>query len=477
MDDVMIFSPDLDAHLVDLDHALKALEEAGFKICLDKSEFCMEEMAFLGHIVTKDGLRPDPAKVVAVREAPIPQTLTQVRAFLGLSSYYRRFIFSFSEVATPLNRLLCKDVKLIWTKECQEAFDRLKDALTSAPILVRPDFDQIFILQTDWQPNSVAAILCQKDENNRDRVIEYASSSLSPAQRKYAATEGECYAVIWAVKHFRPYLYGHPFLLQTDHQALQYMPTMKDPTGKIARWIMTLQQFHYKPQYRPGTSHTNVDGLTRLLPPPNPKPSEIIRKEKEKEEEEEEDPTLPSTSLVIRRRRKRKPSSFPLPHVRMVCSSFPLRTTGEFSSSFPLPPAPASDLTGDRHIPKRKNRQRVRAPRSVPQNSEFVPAWADWNASGEENPQQIAYNIINRAEEELELREMHAQLRPSLTESLSPSTPPPRCVPPSLLESVFSQHLALFPQNVGHRSYLPPFHASECRSLFPLSSYRESLRE
>ncbi|GBG66530.1 hypothetical protein CBR_g63113 [Chara braunii] len=208
-------------------------EDAGFKVALEKSEFFLSEISFLGYIVTVDGLKPDPRKVAAVQEAPAPVTLTQVRAFLGLASYYRRFNKGFAGVAKPLMNLLKKEEQLIWTPECEATFQALKEALTSAPVLARPDPTRPFSLYTDWQPQAISAVLTQHGADGREHVIEYASKMLSQAQANYEVCKGKCLAVVWGIQHFRPYLYGQKFVLVTDHQPLLSLRNNTNYTGTL----------------------------------------------------------------------------------------------------------------------------------------------------------------------------------------------------------------------------------------------------
>ncbi|GBG64984.1 hypothetical protein CBR_g48733 [Chara braunii] len=185
MDDILFFSKTYEYHVEHVEWVLHALKDAGFKVALEKSEFFLSEISFLGYIVTVDGLKPDPRKVAAVREAPAPVTLTQVRAFLGLASYYRCFIRSFASLSKPLANLLKKEEQLIWTPECEAAFRALKEALTSAPVLARPDPTRQFALHTDWQSQVILAVLTQQGTDGREHVIEYASKTLSQAQSNY----------------------------------------------------------------------------------------------------------------------------------------------------------------------------------------------------------------------------------------------------------------------------------------------------
>ncbi|GBG79447.1 hypothetical protein CBR_g29594 [Chara braunii] len=228
---------------------------AGFKI------------SFLGYVVTRGGLRPDSRKVAAVKEAPVPTSLTQVRAFLGLASYYRRFIKGFAAIARPLTNLLRKDQPLSWDAECQQAFATLKDALATTPILIRPNPSKQFILITDWQPEAISAILAQKGNDGREHVIEYASRTVPDERRNDSSPQGECYAIVWGIQHFHPYLYGQKFRLVTDHKPLLELKKLTNYTGVIGRWVVRLQEYDFDIVHRKTERHGNADGLTRLHRP------------------------------------------------------------------------------------------------------------------------------------------------------------------------------------------------------------------
>ncbi|GBG60541.1 hypothetical protein CBR_g8565 [Chara braunii] len=191
MDDILVYSQTYHGHTQHIEWTLGALRDAGFKIALEKSEFFLSKISFLGYVLTRGGLRPDSRKVAAVKEAPVPTSLTQVRAFLGLASYYRRFIKGFAAIARPLTNLLRKDQPLSWDAECQQAFPTLKDAMATAPILTRSDSSKQFIIITDWQPEAISAILAQKGNNGREHVIEYASRTVPDERRNDSAPQAK----------------------------------------------------------------------------------------------------------------------------------------------------------------------------------------------------------------------------------------------------------------------------------------------
>ncbi|GBG79950.1 hypothetical protein CBR_g30212 [Chara braunii] len=197
MDDILVYSETYHGHAQHIEWTLGTLRDAGFKIALENSEFFLSEISFLGYVVTRGGLRPDSRKVAAVKEAPVPTSLTQVRAFLGLTSYYRRFIKGFAAIARPLTNLLRKDQPLSWDAEYEQAFATLKEGLATAPILIRPDPSKQFILITDRQPETISAILVQKGNDGREHVIEYASRTVADERKNDSTPQGECYA-IWS---------------------------------------------------------------------------------------------------------------------------------------------------------------------------------------------------------------------------------------------------------------------------------------
>ncbi|GBG75512.1 hypothetical protein CBR_g20143 [Chara braunii] len=277
MDDILVYSSSYEGHVQHIEWALPALRDAGFKVALEKCQFFLTTISFLGHVVTDKALQPEPQKVAAVRDAPVPTTITQVRAFVGLASYYRRFIKGFAAIAGPLTNLLRKDQPLIWTPECDQVFSKLKAALISAPVLIRLDPEKPFVLITDWQPEAISAILAQVGPSGLESVVEYASKSVPACKRNYAAPTGECYATLWGISHFRAYLYGRKFTLVTDYEPLVALKKSKDYSGMIGRWATVLQSMDFDIRHRKHERHENADGLTRLHRPEKvPRNEEVI---------------------------------------------------------------------------------------------------------------------------------------------------------------------------------------------------------
>jgi hypothetical protein len=264
IDDLCIHASNWHEFVTATDMVLTRLIQGKLKLAPEKCLFGHRQVGYLGHLVSKEGTAPDPKKVEAAMQLLPPRTVTEVRAFLGLVGYYRRFIASYSLIAKPLNYLTQKDVSFVWTDSQQAAFEALKASLLSAPILARPDPQQPFILDTDFQQFAIAAVLSQVGEDGLEHVVAYASKGLNKAAQKWPPYEGEMYAVVWSVGKFRQYLdNGLEFLLRTDHRPLLTLPTTANPTRKVAGWITKLQGYRFKVQYREGAKHSNADGLSR----------------------------------------------------------------------------------------------------------------------------------------------------------------------------------------------------------------------
>ena len=264
LDDTIVYSRTFDDHLRHLNEVFYRIRKAGLRLNIEKCNFWMQRLPFLGHIIAPSGIAPDPAKIEAVQKIRLPRNVTELRSFLGLAGYYRQFIQNFSAIAKPLNRLLQKDEPYRWTHVQQEAFIELKNRLTAAPILAYPDFRKTFILATDASYYGFGATLSQLDHNRKEHPIAYASKSLRKEEVNYGATELECAAVVWAIEHFHKYLGTTHFILVTDHSALKWLRSA-EPKGRIGRWILKLQPYNFEILHKPGRIHSNVDALSHLL--------------------------------------------------------------------------------------------------------------------------------------------------------------------------------------------------------------------
>ena len=263
IDDILVFSKTFEEHLTHLEQIFNRLRQAGLRLKLKKCTFAQPKVEYLGHVVTRDGIEVDPKKVEAVKGFPQPTNLKTLRSFLGLASYYRRFIPNFSKEARPLHSLTGKNAPFVWTPTCQQAFDKLKQLLTNAPVLAFPNFELDFILETDASGDGLGAVLAQKHQDGGIRPVAFASRTLQPHEKNYGATELEALGVVWAAKHFRPYLYGHHCDLYTDHEALKSLLNTPQPSGKLARWGMAIQELDLSIHYRPGKKNSNADALSR----------------------------------------------------------------------------------------------------------------------------------------------------------------------------------------------------------------------
>ena len=271
LDDIIVFSSTWEEHLARLREVFERLRHAKLKLGAPKCTFAAKEVSYLGHRVTEEGLLPDPSLLAAIRDIPPPKTATEVRSFLGLAGYYRRYVKGFAAIAAPLHALTRKDALFHWSEDCQAAFDQLKNRLTTSPITAFPDFSQAFRLYTDASTAGLGAILAQV-RDGKERIICCASRALNKAEKSYPATKLECLAIVWAVAKFRPYLMAIPFEVFTDHYALQWLKTMRTGSALLHRWSAALEEYDYTVRHRPGKVQTHVDGLSRL--PVGPAPSE-----------------------------------------------------------------------------------------------------------------------------------------------------------------------------------------------------------
>jgi len=264
LDDIVIINSDYDSHMVTLTKVMERIAKAGLTINFEKSKFCREQLKYLGYIIDKHGLRVDPCKIEAILNFPAPRKVRQLRRFLGMTSWYRRFVPNFAQIASPLNALTGKGVIFRWTPACERAFMDLKDRLCSAPILSCPDFSRMFTLQTDASGSGLGAVLTQQFPEG-ERVICYLSRGLTKAERNYSGTQLECLCVLWAVEKLRPYLEGYHFEIITDCFSLQWLENLKDPLGKLARWALRLQEYDYTLIHRKGSLNVVPDALSRAL--------------------------------------------------------------------------------------------------------------------------------------------------------------------------------------------------------------------
>ncbi|GFW30483.1 retrovirus-related Pol polyprotein from transposon 412 [Trichonephila clavipes] len=255
-------------HLQNIRKVLSKLSDANLKLNPSKCKFFQKEVNYLGHIISAEGVRTDPEKVSAVKNWKRPENLRELRSFLGLCTYYRKFVKGFSNIARPLHKLTESKQKFQWTKECEDSFLQLKEALTSSPILIYPQPDKPFILDTDASNESVGAVLSQEIDG-QERVVAYWSKCLSIPERNYCVTRKELLAIVKAIEHFHHYLYGQKFLLRTDHASLTWLMNFRNTEDQVARWIQRLNEYYFDIRHRKGSSHGNADALSRRPCPEN----------------------------------------------------------------------------------------------------------------------------------------------------------------------------------------------------------------
>ena len=263
MCNVLVIGCTFEQHLENLADVLQAISNAGLKLKLSKCSFAKSSLDFLGYTISSTGLSPNPGKVEAIRNFPVPTNLAELRRFLGMTSYYRRFISGSSDIANRLNRLTQKDVPFCWTERCNIAFEKLKEKLASAPVLAFPMLNEDYILYTDASDVGIGAVLCQKADDGDEKVISFVSKAFSGAEKNWTTTEEEAYAVVWALQYFHPYVYGRKVTIYTDHKALKWLQDIKQPNGKLARWILKLEEYDYTIEHLPGIMVQHADALSR----------------------------------------------------------------------------------------------------------------------------------------------------------------------------------------------------------------------
>lgn len=262
LDDIIVFAKSFEEQLERLDEVFTRLHEAGLKLSPKKCTLFQEDVDFLGHNVSRNGISTDPKKVAAVKEWPVPKNVKDVRSFLGICSYYRRFVRNFADIAKPLHKQTEKGCSFTWTESCQKAFETLKTALTTAPILGYPTAEGSFIVDTDASNEGMGAVLSQV-QGDTEKVISYFSKTFSKPEKKYCVTRRELLAVVASIKHFHHYLYGRRFLVRSDHGALRWLLNFKNPEGQIARWFEVLATYDFSIEHRAGRLHSNADALSR----------------------------------------------------------------------------------------------------------------------------------------------------------------------------------------------------------------------
>ena len=275
LDDILVTGPTDKDHLRTLNEVLSRLDKAGVRLKRKKCAFFQPSVEYLGHIISASGLQPTDKKVKALKEAPVPRNVSQLKSFLGLLNYYGKFVPRLSTVLAPLHTLLQKKTTWSWGPGQQAAFDKVKALLTSDSVLAHYDQNKPLLLACDASPYGIGAVLSHTEADGSERPVAYASRTLGPAEKKYSQLDKEALAIVFGIKRFHQYLAGRHFTILSDHKPLQHLfqektgiPTLA--SARIQRWALLLSAYDYQIQYKPGNSHANADVLSRLPLPDLP---------------------------------------------------------------------------------------------------------------------------------------------------------------------------------------------------------------
>ena len=275
IDDILVTGTTDDDHLHNLEEVLTRLEKANLRLKRNKCAFLLPSVEYLGHRISAQGLQPTQEKIQAIRNAPPPQNVSQLKSFLGLLNYYCKFLPNLSSTLAPLYMLLQKNKAWCWNSQQQQAFQRAKESLTSDSLLVHYDPSKELMVACDASPYGVGAVLSHKMDDGQDKPIAFVSRSLAPAEKKYSQLDKEALAIIFGVKRFHQYLFGRHFTILSDHKPLQHLfnehrATPPLASARIQRWALTLGAYDYSITYKSGSSHGNADMLSRLPLPEAP---------------------------------------------------------------------------------------------------------------------------------------------------------------------------------------------------------------
>jgi transposase InsO family protein len=265
LDDIITHASSWGKHMDGLEKVFQRISEAGMFCQPKKCHFGKRELKYLGFLISKSGIKMDPAKIEAVKNIATPKNKTSLLTFLGMTGHYRRFVRQYADVAAPLHELT-KDVPFVWEEKQTKAFETLKERLITAPILRFPDFKKEFVLQTDASDFSLGAVLAQGDEQGREQVVAYISHKLTDAERKWTVREKEAFAVVWACDQLRYYLIGKHFKIKTDHKNIASVKWVLNYTkhDRLGRWALLLQEFHFTIEAIKGKENSVADALSRL---------------------------------------------------------------------------------------------------------------------------------------------------------------------------------------------------------------------
>ena len=265
IDDILVHTKTWEEHVVALHAVLKRLKEAGLSARPSKSEFGLKSVEFLGHDVGQGVVQPNKRNLGKISDRERPYTKKEVRSLIALAGFYREYIPNFATMVAQFTDLTKKRMpnKIKWNDGLEASFVELKRALLSNPVLKLPELQKEFVLRTDASDVGIGAALMQ-EQDGKLFPVSYASRKLLPREQNYSTIERECLAIIWAVQKFHMYLYGRPFVIQTDHRSLTYLDKAKFLNGRIMRWAMTLQQYDYRIESIQGRDNVEADYLSRV---------------------------------------------------------------------------------------------------------------------------------------------------------------------------------------------------------------------
>jgi hypothetical protein len=265
LDDILIYSNNLEDHYNHVKLVIERLRKHNLKVKLSKCKFAQTRIEYLSHIIEDGKISPNPAKVAAVANATRPKTVKQVQSFLGLVSYYRKFIKNCSTIMSPMIKLSQKDTDFIWTTECEDAFNKLKSYLIDEnKVLTLPDFSKPFQIETDASKRGVGGVLSQK-VGKHFQPVAYFSKHLSRTESNYSTSEREMLGIVLSVEHFKEYVYGRDIKIITDHEPLKFLSTADVPSSRLARLQKRLNIYNYTIEYRAGKLNGNADALSRMV--------------------------------------------------------------------------------------------------------------------------------------------------------------------------------------------------------------------
>ena len=282
IDDILIYTKTVEEHEKLVEWVLQRLQEEGYLTHPDKCEFFQKEVSFLGHVLNAEGISVQQHKVKAMQDWPAPKNKREVRGFLGLTGYYRRFIKEYGKLAIPLTDLMHEDVKFQWGEEEQKAFDALKERLTNAPVLAHPDPEKQFIVHTDASGFAVSAVLSQKQDDGKVRPLAYLSKKMSTAEMNYHTFDQELLAIVTCIDKWKAYITGtrQKVLIYTDHYALQWIKSCKELKPRQARWLEDICEVDFEVHHVPGKANRAADALSRR---PDHQPARVKRSKLEKQ--------------------------------------------------------------------------------------------------------------------------------------------------------------------------------------------------